>query len=69
MKTCQESRLHLYRYLQGSSLSTKRNVHGGPAAPARKKARILQYAVINFQDVHPDEFMASKSKNPPLPGS
>ena len=35
-------------------LVTKPNVHGGPA---RKKARIVICG--NFQEVHPDEFMAS----------
>ena len=36
-------------------LVTKPNIHGGPA---RKKARIVICG--NFQDVHPDEFTASK---------
>ena len=38
-------------------LVTKPNIHGGPA---RKKARI-----VNFQDVHPDEFTASKTPSYP----
>ena len=37
-------------------LVTKPNIHGGPA---RKKARIVICG--NFQDVHPDEFTASKT--------
>ena len=37
-------------------LVTKPNIHGGPA---RKKARIVICG--NFQDVHPDEFIASKT--------
>ena len=41
-------------------LVTKPNIHGGPA---RKKARIVICG--NFQDVHPDEFTASKT--PRLP--
>ena len=40
-------------------LVTKPNVHGGPA---RKKARIVICG--NFQEVHPDEFTASKTKLP-----
>ena len=41
-------------------LVTKPNVHGGPA---RKKARIVICG--NFQDVHPDEFTASKTPSYP----
>ena len=41
-------------------LVTKPNIHGGPA---RKKARILICG--NFQEVHPDEFMASKTPSYP----
>ena len=37
-------------------LVTKPNIHGGPAW---KKARIVICG--NFQDVHPDEFTASKT--------
>ena len=41
-------------------LVTKPNVHGGPA---RKKARIVICG--NFQEVHPDEFTASKTPSYP----
>ena len=41
-------------------LVTKPNIHGGPA---RKKARIVICG--NFQDVHPDEFTASKTPSYP----
>ena len=41
-------------------LATKPNVHGGPA---RKKARIVICG--NFQEVHPDEFTASKTPSYP----
>ena len=41
-------------------LVTKPNIHGGPA---RKKARIVICG--NFQDVHPDEFFASKTPSYP----
>ena len=41
-------------------LVTKPNIHGGPA---RKKARIVICG--NFQDVHPDEFTASKTPSCP----
>ena len=41
-------------------LVTKTNVHGGPA---RKKARIVICG--NFQEVHPDEFTASKTPSYP----
>ena len=41
-------------------LVTKPNVHGGPA---RKKARI--FICGNFQEVHPDEFTASKTPSYP----
>ena len=41
-------------------LVTKPNVHGGPA---RKKARIVICG--NFQEVHPDEFTASKTPSSP----
>ena len=42
-------------------LVTKPNVHGGPA---RKKARIVICG--NFQEVHPDEFTASKTPSYPF---
>ena len=41
-------------------LVTKPNIHGGPA---RKKARIVICG--NFQEVHPDEFTASKTPSYP----
>ena len=41
-------------------LVTKPNVHGGPA---RRKARIVICG--NFQEVHPDEFTASKTPSYP----
>ena len=41
-------------------LVTKPNVHGGPA---RKKAKIVTCG--NFQEVHPDEFTASKTASYP----
>ena len=41
-------------------LVTKPNIHGGPA---RKKARLVICG--NFQDVHPDEFTASKTPSYP----
>ena len=41
-------------------LVAKPNVHGGPA---RKTAKIVTYG--NFQDVHPDEFTASKTPGYP----
>ena len=41
-------------------LVTKPNIHGGPA---RKEARIVICG--NFQDVHPDEFTASKTPSYP----
>ena len=41
-------------------LVTKPNVHGGPA---RKRARIVICG--NFQEVHPDEFAASKTPGYP----
>ena len=41
-------------------LVTKPNVHGGPA---KKKARIVICG--NFQEVHPDEFTASKAPSYP----
>ena len=41
-------------------LVTKPNIHGGPA---RRKARIVICG--NFQDVHPDEFTASKTPSYP----
>ena len=44
-------------------LGTKPNVHGGPA---RKKARIVICGT--FQEVHPDEFTASKTPSYPAMG-
>ena len=42
-------------------LATRPNAHGGPA---RKKARIVICG--NFQEVHPDEFTASKTPSYPF---
>ena len=48
-----------HRYLRDSFLS-QNQIHGGPA---RKKARIVICG--NFQDVHPDEFTASRTPSYP----
>ena len=52
-------RLGVYEEVPKGS-ATKPNIHGGPA---RKKARIVICG--NFQDVHPDEFTASKTPSYP----